>query len=769
VAEVEDIALFLLTRDARARPRGMDLLFWGVSDRGPVLVRKTGADAVMFVEHDVPTHAGRRVKTELTTLAGRPVDRVHFSDRRALRDEADRLSQTGTPAFEADVKPADRFLMERFITGGARVRGTPIARERHLEIVDPIEMRPIDLTPTLRVASIDVESEGRDGPVLSIAIVSEREERAFVRGRGPAIAGASHYERESEVLAAFFSYLVELDPDALIGWNLIEFDLTYLEERSRISAMPFAIGRAGEYATVLRGSSSSTPSVARVPGRVVLDGIATMRAATWSFESFSLEHVSHELLGRGKKISHGARGDRLGEILRMYREDLPALVEYNIEDCRLVRDIFAKAELLEFAIERQRLTGLTMDRRAGAVASFDHLYLPRLHRHKRVAPSVASESSAVASPGGFVMDSVPGLYTNVLVLDFKSLYPSIIRTFLVDPLGLAAGAMRPESETIAGFEGARFSRTEHILPGVIESLWAARDRAKERRDVPLSRAIKILMNSFYGVLGTPACRFYDARLATSITRRGHEVLRESRRVLEARGSTVIYGDTDSLFVRMPEDRDEAFVLAEGAKLVHELNAFWREHVERTHRLPSHLEIQLDHCYSRFLMPTMRGSAAGSKKRYAGLVVHANGSRELVVRGLEAVRTDWTPLARDFQRELLRRVFEREPFEDFVRKISDDLFDGRLDDRLIYRKRLRRDVESYAHVPPHVAAALALDEDVREIEYVVTLKGPQPIEKQSSPPDYHHYLTKQLAPAADVVLPFVGTSFERLGGRQLSLF
>jgi DNA polymerase-2 len=759
----DEIEVFLLTRDARPRPRGMELVFWGTSDRGPVVVRKTGEEAVFFVERDVETHAGRRAASELTTLVGRPVDRVAFGDRRVLRDEADRLADRGTPAFEADVKPADRFLMERFITGGALVRGKATRRARHLEIVDPSEMTPRDVTPRLKVASFDVEADGREGAVLSIAIVTGDEERVFVRGRGPEIPNVSYVEREEDVLRAFFAYVVELDPDALIGWNVIDFDLAYLEERARLCSMPFSIGRAGEYAAVLRGSSASSPSVARVPGRVVLDGIATMRAATWSFESFSLEYVGRELLGRGKRIAHASKGDRLGEILRMYREDLPALVEYNLEDCRLVRDIFARAELLEFAIERQRLTGLTMDRRAGAVAAFDHLYLPRLHRQRRVAPSTASASAVVASLGGFVMDSVPGLYDDVLVLDFKSLYPSIIRTFLVDPLGLAAGAGDPGA--IEGFEGARFSRTEHILPGLIESLWAARDRAKERRDVPLSRAIKILMNSFYGVLGTPACRFYDARLATSITRRGHEVLRESRRVIEERGLDVIYGDTDSLFVRVPEERDP---LEEASKLVTAVNEFWKDRVARAYDLPSHLEIQLDARYAKFLMPTTRGSAAGSKKRYAGLV-EKKGAREIVIKGLEAVRTDWTPLARELQRELIRRVFEGEPFEDYVRKLSDDLYAGRLDEQLVYRKRLRRDIDSYTNVPPHVAAALALEEDVREVEYVVTLKGPQPIEKRSSPPDYHHYLTKQLAPAADVVLPFVGTSFERLGGRQLSLF
>ena len=92
------------------------------------------------------------------------------------------------------------------------------------------------------------------------------------------------------------------------------------------------------------------------------------------------------------------------------------------------------------------------------------------------------------------MDSKPGLYDNVLVLDFKSLYPSIIRTFKIDPLGLAIGLSEPESPAIPGFAGARFSRDNYILPDLVTQLWKDRDMAKQHKDAPLSYAIKIIMN-----------------------------------------------------------------------------------------------------------------------------------------------------------------------------------------------------------------------------------------------------------------------------------
>jgi DNA polymerase II len=98
----------------------------------------------------------------------------------------------------------------------------------------------------------------------------------------------------------------------------------------------------------------------------------------------------------------------LHEIRRLYRDDPESLARYNLEDCRLVREIFAKADLLNFAVERACLTGLALDRQGGSVAAFDFQYLPRLHREGYVAPSLREFDEAVSSPGGYVMDSKPG-------------------------------------------------------------------------------------------------------------------------------------------------------------------------------------------------------------------------------------------------------------------------------------------------------------------------------------------------------------------------
>jgi DNA polymerase-2 len=536
---------------------------------------------------------------------------------------------------------------------------------------------------------------------------------------------------------------------------------------------------------VLPGSTPQSVSIARVPGRVVLDGVATLKNASWAFERYTLEHVARQLVGRGKKRAQGV--DALAEIRRMVREDRPALAAYNLEDARLALEIFETAKLLDFAVARAKLTGLPLDRQGGSVAAFDHVYLPRLHRRGYVAPDVGYQTSTAVSPGGQVLDSAPGLYTLVASFDFRSLYPSIIRTFLVDPLGLWA----PGSDPVAGFEGATFARHGAILPELIAHLHEARTQARQAGNETLSRAVKILMNSFYGVLGTPGCRFFDPRLASSITRRGHEIIERSRAFFEGLGHPVLYGDTDSLFVRLGGGRgqggghelEEATAKVEAERLAGALNAHWKAQLEKEHGIESFLELRFEALYLKFLMPTMRGSERGSKKRYAGLVRRpdGSGSTEVVIRGLEAIRTDWTPLARNAQRELLRRVFGDEPWEDWLRGLRRALLGGALDEELVYRKRLRREVGEYASAPPHVRAARQLAEaeadgdpeggsgGASEIEYLMTTRGPEPVGMRSSPIDYRHYLDKQLGPAVDVVLRILGTSFERVAGEQLSLF
>ncbi len=759
----DSVEAALLTRQWLDRPGGVELTFWAASEGGPIKIVFTGQEAVLFLDRRVPSEAGRRRPVELQSLAGRPVDAVYFGSQRDLVAERARIRQGMGRTLEGTVKPHDRFLMERFVTGSVCVEGRLQQRDGYREVVNP-RIQASEYAPKLKLLAFDIETDGFEGALLSIAVAGVGGERVWMRGDDASSEHPSFVQvaDEAALITAFIDHVAQADPDVLSGWNVIEFDLATLERKAAQCGIAFSLGRGRERAAVLLPQSAQQPHVARVPGRVVLDGIASLRSATYAFESFRLEDVAQTLLGRGKKIEHG--GDPVAEIRRLFVEDKPALAAYNLEDCRLVLEIFEAADLVGFAVERQALTGLPMDRQGGSAAAFDNLYLPRLHRRGYVAPDVGDGLEMARSPGGYVMDSVPGLYDNVLVLDFKSLYPSIIRTFAIDPLGLAV----PGDDPIPGFEGGSFARDGHILPALIEGLWCARDEAKRRKDAARSRAIKILMNSFYGVLGSGGCRFFSPKLASSITLRGHEIILESRKFIEARGLEVIYGDTDSLFVHVGKASEKECTEI-GDSLARDLNAHWTARLAEAYRIDSHLELEFETHYRRFLMPTMRGSEKGSKKRYAGAIGRGPDAA-LVIKGLEAARTDWTPLARRFQRELLARVFTDQPWRQWTVELARALRAGRLDAELVYRKRVRRALDDYEkNVPPHIQAAKKLGRPAREIRYVITSRGAEPIDLPHAPLDYDHYLERQLAPAADCILPFLGTNFDAVAGRQMVLF
>ncbi len=174
---------------------------------------------------------------------------------------------------------------------------------------------------------------------------------------------------ERSLLDAFFDWFAAADPDIIIGWNVINFDLRFLQRKADALQTPLPLGRQRQSLDWRQSRGDDTHYTLLVPGRLVLDGIDTLRSATHQFESFALDSVARELLGRGKLSD--AVDQRAEQITLQFQTDKPALADYNLEDCRLVWDIFVAARLFDFATERARLTGLAMDRFGGSVAAFD--------------------------------------------------------------------------------------------------------------------------------------------------------------------------------------------------------------------------------------------------------------------------------------------------------------------------------------------------------------------------------------------------------------
>jgi len=789
---------FLLTRQWRDTREGVALDLWWATEQGSCWTQITGQEVVFFVLREQAAEIQtliqrlrqwRMAEVDLKTFLNKPVNALYFKSHRTARDAQDIFKQNDIAYWESDIRPPERYLMERFVTAGAQF---DIPDQAPLPLVNPrIAPLPDDQSlwrPQLRMLSLDIETTMDAKQLYSIGVWCDAGNKVFMVGDGVDTDIVVFCNDEKFCLQQFFLFLQQADPDVFIGWNLVQFDLLVLENICQRLGIELQLGRGAQSIHWRHEENDGGRSFVVIPGRVALDGIELLKAANHQFQSYSLQNVSRELLGESKLLTGNDRGD---DITRLFKEDKLALAEYNLRDCELVWKIFMQQELLAFAMERSQLTGLLLDRIGGSVAAFEYLYLPRLHRRGYIAPNLGEFESDVISPGGYVMNSQPGIFDNVLVLDFKSLYPSIMCTFLIDPCAfwIAQHHHLDDSQVVTGFNDAYFSREDHILPGVIEQLSAARDRAKQHKNAPLSHAIKIIMNSFYGVLGSTGCRFFDPRISSSITLRGHEIIQRSRDWIEQQGYAVIYGDTDSLFVwlenncvgKTPKTAEQCNKI--GSRLAKELNAWWQKTVQDEFKVASALEIQYETHYLRFLMPTIRGSELGTKKRYAGLI-EINGQREMIFKGLENVRTDWTQLAKEFQMLLYRKIFDGEDYLDFVRTTNDQVLAGERDMELIYRKRLRRHLHEYQkNVPPHVQAARKYVQLTGErlrrgdwISYVITTNGPEPVgsdeiimSMRQSPIDYQHYIDKQLTPVADSILHFLNESLNQLVDQQLSLF
>ena len=781
---------FLLTRQARDIKGQTQIELWLSTENGPTQLLIQGERPVFFIEQAQIEQTKRFATSKQIAVDIRSLELKNFQltplaacytqttkDAFALQDE---LKQNDIVHFEGDVRLADRYLMERFIKGSMEFTGNQQSLNGFQRIQNA-KCRAGEYQPKLHVVSLDLECSEK-GILYSIGLDSPVDSRVIMIGEPEQTETPIQWVKdEKALLDALIAWFKQFDPDVIVGWNVIDFDFRLLHKRAEWHNMKLILGRADQ-PSFFRSSAQSQQGFISIPGRVVLDGIDTLKTATYHFRSWSLESVSQELLGEGKEI-HNVH-DRMDEINRMYRSDKPSLAKYNLQDCVLVNKIFDHTHLLDFAIERSRLTGVELDRVGGSVAAFTNLYLPQIHRAGYVAPNLHPENW-IASPGGYVMDSIPNLYDSVLVLDFKSLYPSIIRSFLIDPMGLVEGLQleigKAEDEAVPGFRGGQFHRSKHFLPEMIEKLWAARDVAKKNNEKAFSQAIKIIMNSFYGVLGSSGCRFFDTRLASSITMRGHEIMKQTKVLIEAKGYQVIYGDTDSTFVSLNGPYSQADADKIGIELVEYINQWWGDHLRDEYNLNSILELEYETHYRKFLMPTIRGAETGSKKRYAGLI--GEGEKECIIfKGLESARTDWTPLAQRFQNTLYQMIFHGEDPSDYVREMVEKTNSGEFDDQLVYQKRLRRKLHEYQkNIPPQVRAARLADDinaklgrplqyqNRGRIEYLITVNGPEPHEYRNSPIDYQHYIDKQLKPIADAILPFIGTDFEQLSAPQMGLF
>ncbi|MCI4354148.1 MAG: DNA polymerase II [Thermoplasmata archaeon] len=475
--------------------------------------------------------------------------------------------------------------------------------------------------PPLTVLSFDIENAIRARTIFTLCGVVDRggKDRRTFRFRA---------DNEADILTQFVAIVKAEDPDVITGYNIGGYDFPLLIERAlALKLPPLALGRDGGE------PKDAGERLWRIAGRIVADAWWSARRDLRPKQE-TLQFVARTLLG-DSKLDVDRRN-----IDKEWAADPKRVMEYCEHDADLALRILQRLRTMEKATDMATVAHLPLEEGLnGRTSQFiDAMVIPRADRlHVGVPPSHRARRDNPIE-GGYVHTIRPGIYRWVVVLDFKSMYPSIIIA-----KNICFTTLSPEGTTVSP-GGAKFVTAEvrpGIIPQILRDLLADRDRFRrlsreattpELREYydGLQNAVKILMNSFYGVLASSFYRFTDKDIGAAITAFARDAITRIISSLESEGHEVVYSDTDSVFVRSPVDS------VEGARAFGE-DLSRRFTVEgATFEFQSVYESLFSH---------------GAKKRYVGRTVWPK--EELVIRGYETRRTD----AFDFQSESLLEVFD----------------------------------------------------------------------------------------------------------------
>ena len=749
------------------------VLLFGRLENGESFVSKHLFNPYFFVrEKDLDNLEALNLnvkKEDFHNFQGEKVVKIIFELQSEMNKIRGLIHDLEIDTYEADLKPHYRFMMDNELLGSVELNGEYDFSDRVDRIYNNPEIFPSDFVPTLKTLSIDIEAGKDEGELFCIGLSSKNYKKCFIVGKKN-LKDSVFCESVEDCLEKFKEELISFDPDIITGWNVIDFDFVYLKKLFEKFNIRFDLGRTNDKSKIRVEQDFFKNSKMEVSGRVVLDGLNFIKdpyikeapsIKEKSFESYTLDNVAMQMIGRGKLIKGKERHE---EIIENYLNDPQKLVDYNLIDCELVYEILEKSKMIELAIERSQLTGMPLDRIGSSIASFDSLYIREARKLNLVSPTTRFIQKAERIKGGFVMSPKPGIYYNVQVFDFKSMYPSIIRTFNIDP---ASFLSTNSKGCIEAPNGACFKNSEGLLPKIIEKLHFARELAKKEGREFSSYAIKIIMNSFFGVLASPNCRYFNLDMANAITNFAQDLIKRTSLEIEKKGLKVIYGDTDSVFVDTNLEEKKAKIV--GKEIEIEINEFYKKYVSKNFNRKSFLELEFEKLYSSLLFPKNRGTGNGAKKRYAGKLT--NG--EIQITGLEAIRGDWTEAAKEFQMRLLEIIFDKKDSKKFIKEFINNLKSGKMDLKLIYRKQLRKNLEEYTKTtPPHVKAARKLKKlEGNIIEYFITLDGPEPVIIRTHKLDYNHYIDKQIKPIANSILDLFNLNLDEVlsGEKQQTLF
>ncbi|MHC1611268.1 MAG: DNA-directed DNA polymerase [Candidatus Methanospirareceae archaeon] len=723
-----------------------------------------------------------------------------------LRDEVQKL---GLTVLEADILFAVRYLIDKRLRpfDGVRVEGEEIdldyatATGRKAILASNVSYNKMDWgeLPALKVLAFDCEMATRGGhgmpspqrdPIIIIAV-------AYHDGAGIKsklfVLTDEEYEAgdDGRILRDFLDFVEEFQPAIIVGYNTDSFDWRYIRERARLHGIRLTLGADGSTVHYERGGV--LPGV-NITGRLNVDLFRLVKRELESVKVKTLENVS-EFLGVMPKSARVNLSPREINECWFNASKRERLYEYSKAD--VVSTLGIAEKMLPLQIELSRMIGYPLDElakmgRGRQVEAF--LTAEAFKRGELVPPKGGSEETF---EGAFVLPPEKGLHEDVVALDFSSMYPTIMTSFNISPDTLVDSNEDEEGEVYVAPEvGHAFRKApdgffKRIMSDLIARRKAIKSEMKkyekdsdEYRLLDIQQqSIKILTNSFYGYTGWSAARFYRRECAEATAAWGRYFIKRAVKIAEEFGLKVIYGDTDSIFVKLPSELE-----LEGDRKGEILKKA-REVSERiSEELP--LELELQDFYRAIFF-------TGKKKRYAALT----DKGEIVVRGLEVRRGDWCELAKEVQTEVIRVILmEKDPERAmrYVKSVIHHLKGGKIPlDKLIIYKTLTREISRYETKQAHVTAAERALASTSRIAYevgskipYVIIRGPGKTSDRAFPVDVversegdklyadgkeylldvDYYIRHQVIPVADRVLQLFGydsSSFEEREQKALT--
>ncbi|MDD5054293.1 MAG: DNA-directed DNA polymerase [Candidatus Nanoarchaeia archaeon] len=612
-------------------------------------------------------------------------------------------------------------------------------------------------------------------PAVMISYASSNGKKGVITYKECDLKEAIIEKNEKGMIEKFLQIIKEINPSIIATYNGDNFDLPYLIERAKIMKIPFNLSWDNSGIRIskkaLRGISCQTTGLINFD---LYPFIATTMGTYLKTETYTLNAVSEELLGEKKEDYDVA-------FLASHWDanNINDLAKYSLQDSEITLKLCLKVIPLFYELSRIVGARPSLVCRMGYSKMVEN-YLMRKTRdfnlviQKMPGREELSQRFRQTFKGGFVYEPKPGLYENIAVFDFKSLYPSIIVAHNVCPTTLNAKGKEVHTSPQIMINNRPMSfnfakKPEGFIPSLVKDLIIKRDKVKnelkkEKKNssehAVLSarqNALKLLANASWGYLGFPQSRWYSLECSASITAWGRQYINNLIKRAELSNFKVTYGDTDSCFFILPKN-DESIALDFAKKV----NA----------SLPEMMEVKFEGFFETGIFVSKKSEKRGAKKKYA-LYSKKEGMQ---IKGFEFVRRDSSIIAKELQESALKAILiEKNPKKalSLLKKAISDVKNNKSSiEKYAILTRMTKDSENYKNIGPHVAAVLKAKKSGKKIlpgtliEYVIASgKGKisenaylleQAKEKKLNiNPDY--YINNQLIPSVEEILKASGFS------------